>query len=201
MQMAHKVALQKTGDANVWQTPLVTGLAGLLLSPSRGLLVFSPILGFAFAGVYLAWTRSEWKRIRPLSIAALIILLVEAKHFDWWGGWSFGYRHIVDLTIVFALFLIPIAKWIHERKPARFAYAALLAWSVAVQFVGAFAYDVTGWNARPTESGVKQDIDKREWRDRLWSIDDNEIGYYFSRFGEARAAKQALMGRSLGVTQ
>jgi hypothetical protein len=198
MQMAHAVALQKTGNEDVWQTPIVSGLAGLLLSPSRGLLVYSPFLAFAGAGVWRAWKQADWKRLRPLSIAALIVLLVESKHFDWWGGWSFGYRHIVDLVPILSLLLLPVAKWVWERKPWRVTFAALAIWSFGVQLLGAWAYDVAGWNAR-IENGVKMDVDKREWRDRLWSWSDNPISYYATHFGEAREAKHALMTKSLGA--
>jgi hypothetical protein len=45
-----EIALYKTGSRDLWQTPLLVGLIGKLLSPSRGLFVFSPFLIFSLWG-------------------------------------------------------------------------------------------------------------------------------------------------------
>jgi len=142
------MAVQKTGHPGVWQTPLWQGILGLLLSPSRGLLVFSPFLAFALPGLWLAWRDQRFAVLRPLAATLVIVLIVESKWFDWWGGWSYGYRRIVDVTVFLALLLMPIMEWIAARRWRLAAFLGLLGWSVAVQFVGAFAYDGYGWNAR-----------------------------------------------------
>jgi Gpi18-like mannosyltransferase len=49
--VGHDLAREKTGSADLWQTPLLKGLRGLLLSPSRGLLVFSPVFVLSFWGM------------------------------------------------------------------------------------------------------------------------------------------------------
>jgi len=114
-EIGRKLALAKTGSADLWQTPLWLGMAGLLVSPSRGLLVFSPFLVFSLPGIYRTWRRREFALLRPLTVALGLILGIEAKHFDWWGGWSYGYRHIVDTTVFLALLLIPVAGWLAQR--------------------------------------------------------------------------------------
>src|SRR5262249_25150446 len=218
------LAIQKTGHPGVWQTPLWYGLLGLLVSPSRGLLVFSPILVFAFPGLWLAWRDKKFAVLRPLAAALAIVLIVESKYFDWWGGWSFGYRHIVDATVFLALLLIPAIGWIAAQRWRLMLFCGLLAWSVVVQFVGALAYDGYGWNARLAGHFVRLpghatpivvdddgqlpilvsrgavvvgerrlDVDNPQYRNRLWSLQDNEIVYYISHFREARRAKLAAI--------
>ncbi len=215
------IALAKTGSAQVWQTPLWKGLAGLLASPSRGLFVFSPFLALALAGAVACWRRAEYAALRPLTVAVVVLLAVEAKHFDWWGGWSFGYRHIVDLATTLTVLIIPVAGWALATRARRALFAALLVWSVLVQALGAFAFDLDGWNRRrvyrvvfpsgesirvDAESAAREvamasgasfvfeeylDVDQPQHRARLWSLRDNQIGYYLAHFAEARQAKAA----------
>jgi hypothetical protein len=143
-----RFASEKTGSPDLWQTPLWEGAAGLLFSPSRGLLIFSPFLLFSVGGFARAWTDSRFKALRPLTVAAVGVLLIASKWFDWWGGWCFGYRPIVDATPLLAVPLVPPIESVARRGWALLLFLALLTWSIAVQFIGAFAYDSMSWNAR-----------------------------------------------------
>jgi hypothetical protein len=225
---ASSIALEKTGASGVWQTPLWMGLAGHLVSPSRGLFIFSPILAFSLIGIYRIWRESRWSFLRPLTIAVGIVLVIESKHFDWWSGWAYGYRHVVDTCVLLAIFLIPAVRWFMPRKWLA-VYFVLLAWSIAVQVIGAFAYDVVGWNFRwlgtrvlmpgratsvivtdPVElqhvlergagslGQIQGDIDLPQYRYRLWAVRDNEIGYYLKHFWASREIKHALMREAKG---
>jgi hypothetical protein len=213
------IALAKTGSPDIWQTSLWVGLAGLLVSPSRGLFVFSPWLVLAVAGAVVAWRRTEYGPLRPLTIAAAAVIAVQAKFFDWWGGWAFGYRPIVDLAPVLAALAIPVVGWALATRRRATAMAVLTGWSVFVQALGALAYDVEGWNARhvtriskpsgeivnleapASEAAIAlggrvlderwKDIDRAANRDRLWSLVDNQIGYYLCRFPQAFEQKAA----------
>ena len=142
------VALRMTGSQELWQTPLWEGLAGLLISPSRGLFVYSPVLAFALWGVFLAWRRPGLAILRPFSLAAAVILIIQSKWFCWWGGYSFGYRIILDITVLLIPFLAVTMDELFRRKTLLAAFAVLLACSLLVQIVGVFADDASGWNAR-----------------------------------------------------
>lgn len=144
-----------TGTPGAWSTPLLEGLGGLLVSPSRGLLVFSPYLALAAWGIVLIWRRPELARLRPLTVATVACLLLSSKWYYWWGGWSYGYRLIVDLTLPLTLFVAPTLRPILRARWLRAGFAILVAWSVGVQFVGAFAYDLMDWNARPAGFSVQ----------------------------------------------
>ena len=217
------VAIVKTGSPELWQTPLWVGLPGLLISPSRGLLVFSPFLVFALWGAFMAWKSPAHALLRPVSAAFFALLLLSSIWFDWWGGYSFGYRLIADLMPLLVLLILPVLDRVFSDRRLLAVGAVLLAFSVQIQLVGAFAYDVGGWDGqtvyevsvpgRPpvrlenreeaqtlawTHPGsvaqvIVLDIDTLEHRGRLWSITDGPIPYYIRRFGEARRAKKAMM--------
>jgi hypothetical protein len=219
-EASRQIAQWKTGSPDLWQTPLHVGLPGVLLSPSRGLFVFSPWLLLAVAGSVAAWRRAELVNFRWLTVATLALLVVESAWFDWWGGWSFGYRRIVDLVPLLTMLSIPIVAEAAKHRVARPLLAVAGAWSIAVQVIGAFAYDLDGWNARrmlrvdlasgarveidPEEMGtavepaairrveqVEHDVDAPEHRARLWSARDNEILFYATRFRQSVEARQS----------
>lgn len=215
-------ALEKTGSEEIWQTPLLVGLVGLLVSPSRGLFVFSPVLLVGLWGGWLCWRRPELTSLRPLTVAVVAIWCVEARHFDWWGGWSYGYRHIVDTAPLLAVLAVGAVRVIAARGWLTALMLPLIAWSVVVQAAGAYAFDLGGWNARAryivtlpngdapritfdrdqaldwaqvpgsTIQRVQMNIDGAEYRDRLWSWRDWQIAYYLVHFAEARREKHRL---------
>jgi len=147
-EAGRRVAEQKTGSQALWQTPLVEGAAGLMVSPSRGLLVFSPWVVFAFGGAVAAWRRrSAFAPLMALGVALVVLLVIAFKWFDWWGGWCFGYRPIVDTMPLLAVMLIPAIDWVCRRRALAAAFLVLLAWSATVQVLGAWAYNIETWNA------------------------------------------------------
>jgi hypothetical protein len=200
---------------------LGSGLAGILVSPSRGLLIFSPVLIAAFWGLVRIFRDARYSALRPVGLAAVALCLIVVRWRGWWGGWCYGPRLLTDAVTLLAFVAIPIAEEIRQRRVLAVAFAVCLSWSVAVQVIGAFAYDVTGWNARalfavvvpgkerpllfsdPAEArreawatgGSIQtgnfSVDSYEANHRLWNIRDSQILYYFEHFWEARKLKRA----------
>jgi hypothetical protein len=187
---AGAVARLKTGSPDPWQTPLAEGLAGVLFSPSRGLLVFSPLLALGLAGAVAAVRRGRPAPLKALAAGVVAVTLVEARWFDWWGGWSYGPRRLSDLAPLLAVLAAPLMAWALAARWRRVAVAGLLCWSIALQVLGAFAYDVEGWNGQP-------DVDRPENRARLWAVADGQVVWYLSHLGEARAHRRALERRWL----
>src|SRR5262249_48697732 len=77
------------------------GLAGLLVSPSRGLFVFSPFFLFALAAAPALMRGSPpgAERLpRYLVTGVVLVLLVYSRWRMWWGGATFGYRLITELA-------------------------------------------------------------------------------------------------------
>jgi hypothetical protein len=220
-----KVALTKTGNPGLWQTPFHVGAAGLLLSPARGLLVYSPVVVVALWGMGRVWWDREWTDLRPLSLAAVALFLPAAKRFDWWGGWCYGYRPIMETVTLLAFLAIPMVTWVRAKRWRIAVVGALALWSLGTQALGAFAYDVRGWNGRWVYDVVDEtlerrviyddrpsaeehvrvhggrvqarelNVDKPEYRYRLWSVSDNPIRYYVQNWSRMRARRQQDVAR------
>jgi hypothetical protein len=116
----------------------LSGLAGLLISPARGLLVFTPFLVFVPVGLMqrLRTPRSRGLAIAlSFAIAAQFLLYSQA---DWRAGVSWGPRWLTDL--------LPILMWVIAPAPivlrsrARWLLVLAMAASVVVQAIGAFSY-------------------------------------------------------------
>lgn len=122
--------------SDVWW--VTWGLSGLLVSPARGLLVFSPFLLF----LALAWrhrpsTREE--RLLSLAIAAAVIVqIVGYARTDWRAGFSWGPRFLTDLVPLLIWLLAPIVTALGRVGRAGFAATVLVA--IAIEAVGAFYY-------------------------------------------------------------
>jgi len=84
-KISKRVAQYKTGNTDVWKTPLWKGLSGLLLSPSRGLFIYSPFFLFALWGLIVVW-RGKDRLLQCFSFAGFFLILTASKWFDWWGG-------------------------------------------------------------------------------------------------------------------
>jgi len=190
------------GADSASQPSFVARAAGLLISPSRGLLVFSPFLGFAFWGAADSWKNHSRLALRALSVAFLAELVVASSWFSWHAGWSFGYRILVEWIPVLFLLLAPVVPRILRCKPLAITFAALGLWSIGLQVLGAYGYLPDAWNARPAyeiekagqpvlvaeppaEGGKKvpMDVDQPRFQDRLWSVGDSQIVYLMSRPG------------------
>lgn len=190
-----RVATTKTGHPDVWQTPFWLGAAGLLVSPSRGLLVFSPVLAASFIGAVIAWRDPRYRSLRFAAIAVPLLWAPAFLWFDWWGGWAYGYRPIVDSIPLLAVLCIPSVRWLLEQRVWRAAFALLLAWSVFVQVLGAFAYSPWGWNYKVIDAeGTRANVDVPAYRHRLWSLHDSQIGYLVTHFRQARAERDLQVG-------
>jgi hypothetical protein len=182
LAVGQAIAKAKTGSSELWQTPLWTGAAGLLVSPSRGLLVYTPFLAAAFAGALLAWQDPRYVRLRFLAVAVPLLWLPAFLWFDWWGGWTYGYRPIVDSTPLLALLCVPAIDRIAAAPAWKVAFGAAVGWSVLVQLLGVLAYTPDGWNGRAiAEGAAAADIDLPEYRARLWSLRDSQIGYLITQ--------------------
>lgn len=121
---------------NIW-----SGLAGLLVSPARGLLVFAPFLIFVPIGLIqrLRSPDTRWLAV-ALSLAVVAQLLLYAQG-DWRAGTSWGPRWLTDLLPVLIWMLAPAPLVL--RPVARGLLVAAMAASVGVQAVGAFWYTKT----------------------------------------------------------
>lgn len=94
------------GELNRWSTPILTGLAGLLISPGHGLVPYFPAVLLAAWLTPRAWNRNP----RTTALAWLCVTALVGLHTRWhgWnGGWCYGPRFLVPAIPLLALLLAP----------------------------------------------------------------------------------------------
>lgn len=144
---------------------MLRGFAGLLWSPARGLFVFSPVFVFAVAeGIRLIWRRSGDPLLIYLFASAVLLIVPYAKWGNWWGGHSFSYRLVTEVSPV--MILLASAgwrSWIRKVSLLRWAFVIAAFLSICTQAIG----------ARQFPSGFNSDIDYEPGR--LWNWKETEL--------------------------
>jgi hypothetical protein len=124
-----------SGSASRFSETWGVGQAGLLVSPGRGLLWFTPVAVMAAWGLVRSFRFGERWLASSLGAAALAHLVFVGKWGEWHGGESWGPRLLTDALPLLFLF-VPEGM---EAAPR--LTAVLGAVSISVQALGAFAYD------------------------------------------------------------
>ncbi len=161
LESLHPVLHGVTGSLSA--APWV-GAAGLLVSPNRGLLIFSPVVLIALAGVPASLRRLRDCGAAWIAGAALVQYAVYSAYSVWWGGHTFGPRYLVDMLVLLAP-SAAMALAVFSRRFVRGLFAAALVWSIVVAGTGAFFAD--RWNTDPA------DVDTHH--ERLWEWTDLQI--------------------------
>lgn len=121
----------------IYGHPLLAGSAGLLASPARGLLVFSPFLLFLFLPAARTGAEDDRRLDLCLTTGLLLQLLFYAQ-FDWRGGAAYGPRFLLDG--------LPACMWLLARPVARLRATGLrfllaaVAVAIVIQAIGAYCY-------------------------------------------------------------
>ncbi|MBI5869667.1 MAG: hypothetical protein HZB44_01730 [Actinobacteria bacterium] len=148
---------------------ILVALAGNLISPGRGILIFSPILILSFAGVIIKIRRSTFERLD------LFLILIIGFHWltismvtEWWGGHSYGPRFFTDMMPLMIYFMIPVFLIVPKldgwhKKAVIAGISVLTIFSVFVHFRGSTCGQVQDWNVHP---------DIMENQSRLWDWED-----------------------------
>lgn len=150
-----------TGVFDLSPAHLGVGLAGLLVSPARGLVWFAPV---AILGVVVALRRRD-VATRILGAAVIVELLISAAFFRWWGGVSFGPRLLAGATW-FAIVVAAI------ELPWRRVFYATAAVTAAFGVVGVLRYDPRTWEIPNAPDANPA---------RLWQVADSPIVAVLSR--------------------
>ena len=126
--------------------------AGHLISPSRGVLVFSPwIVGVPWL-LARHWRAIERRSLLYVALGAIVghWVLISAWHM-WWFGHSYGPRASLDvvpwLAVLAGLALAAAPRPI--GRPTQVVGVVLVALSVAIHSQGAWSRRALQWNATP----------------------------------------------------
>lgn len=103
----YPAAAEGAKQLNHFDTPLLTGLYGFLLSPGKSVFIFAPPILLALAGL-----SQLWRRNRGLAALAILLTLVDvfffAKYSQWEGGYCVGPRYLVPALVLLCLGLGPV---------------------------------------------------------------------------------------------
>lgn len=122
--------------------PIPIGIAGLLISPGKGLLVFSPFLLLLAGRVKRPAPGDRFGLLDACLAGGVLVTLVLLAAGDFRGGYSYGAR-LASGTLPFLIWLLaPVLRATSEAGLKLFAVAVLS--GVAIQAVGAFCYPYGG---------------------------------------------------------
>jgi hypothetical protein len=154
----------------------ITNYIGLLISPSRGIIIYTPIVLMAIVGL-LNVSKMNNSRIKQFlyvsTIAIIIQILIYSIFKVWWAGWSYGPRFLTCILPLMAIFIslslpenITLRKLNKKETLILVVFILLLIPSIFSQFVGTFYYPNGNWDGNPS-------IDLTT--ERLWNWSDTQI--------------------------
>ena len=152
------------------------GFAGLWVSPSRGLLIYSPYILFALYGAWVA-ARHQNPHYRwfawCLVPALLGVILAHGALKVWHGTWGYGCRYATDGLVFWSFLLAVVIDRVWARRASRLAFSGLLALSIFFHAIGSYQ-DPYGWNREATRRYGNLE-------EGCWSWSYTQIGYQISR--------------------
>jgi len=154
--------------SNSWLGNFPESFIGMWVSPSKGILIYSPIFIFSLIGTYQGFKKNSLVKISFWVILLHTLVLSKWKH--WYGGYGFGYRMASDII---PFFIFPIWYLLSEyyEKIKKYIFIVLFI-SISIQISGLAFFDSIWHNAYDT--GFRN----TQW---LWSIKDSEAAFNIRR--------------------
>ncbi len=160
------------------------GIVGVLVSPARGLFVFSPVLLMGLLALPAVFARRAVDQeaeaasapgpdarsralLRPLLVGTALVILVHGVWHVWWGGHSFGYRLLTE-TLPGMVLLLAFA-WetrIRASQPLVVLTAGLFVLSLWANAMGALV--------APCGQDTHPDMLDQHPR-RVWELKNTEL--------------------------
>ncbi len=122
--------------------PKLTAMAGYLVSPGRGLFLFSPVVLFALYGISVLWRSPErWVERSTICVlvgSALTTFMMVCSYSAWQGGFSFGPRYLIEtVTLLFYFLPAGVAAAVTQKK-GRILWWSCVTVSVLCGALGAY---------------------------------------------------------------
>ncbi len=160
----------------------LSSLVGLLISPNRGLFIFTPVAVLSLAGyIKLKKIIIIDKGIRFLLYAygpaILTQIFVYSMFYCWWAGGSYGPRFLTCILPIISIYIgICLNNYVDggfkQAKVKSIFIIALIFSSSFIQFVGAFYYPSGNWNGEPLNVDTNPE--------RIWDYKDSQIQRTFN---------------------
>ncbi|WP_342379887.1 hypothetical protein NVS55_10115 [Myxococcus stipitatus] len=155
---------------------MAEALAGNLVSPARGLFIYSPIFLLSLYGLFLE-LRDKSHRVEAVILGLILVVhwLTVSSFPHWWAGHSYGPRYMTDMTPYLCYFLVPVVDRLRMAAPSPtpvpvwkrgfvVTFVLLAGLSFFTHFRGATSSAVVNWN------GLPLDVDTHP--SRLWDFGD-----------------------------
>ncbi len=160
---------QASGSFNLFDPSFLEAAAGNLVSPARGLFVYSPVFLFSLLGVALLLRQKRWNSLDTcLAVTLVLHWLIISSWKVWWGGTVFGPRLFADMLPFLTYFLIPVIEQLERPRLQGRVLAAALAIAIAASCFmhrsGALYWATWDWNVEPENIGSDPS--------RLWDWSD-----------------------------
>lgn len=118
----------RMAGVGLFDTPLLTGLSGLLISPGKSVFLFNPVLLLGICGFVPLWRTHRGLAI-ILAGTSFCTLIFHAKYTFWSGDLAWGPRYLASMMGIWILAIVPVLQGVRFRK----SVAALVTISVCVQ--------------------------------------------------------------------
>jgi hypothetical protein len=166
-QFGYPTAAEGAKRLNTFDTPLLKGLYGFLLSPGKSVFVFAPPLILALAGL-----RRLWQLERGVATVAMLMpptyLFFYARYTQWEGGYCVGPRYMVPSIVLLSLALGPMLA----GGMARFGAAKTKVIALSLLALGAFVQCVS-----LATSFMEDQVPRGRYYDANWNY---RLGYSLS---------------------
>lgn len=107
-----------------------------LISPDRGVILFTPITLLGILGIYLTYKKNNRYLNTMLAIITLNLLLY-SMWGDPWGGWAFGSRYLIPAYALLSTFSALALTKFKKNILFLFPVTLILLYSIAINTLGA----------------------------------------------------------------
>ena len=162
------------------QPLILDALIGNLVSPARGLFIYSPIFLLCGYGVFIWWRDGRFGSLEivvtTIVIGHWLAISVFAHWPQWWGGASYGPRFFADVSPFLIYMLAPVVQ-LWQSATGRVAvpgialFVLLFAVSAFMHYRGATQWATWQWSE--AQPGLHEDVDVDP--SRLWDWSDPQF--------------------------
>jgi hypothetical protein len=115
---------------------MLNGLYILLISPDRGVILYTPVVLFGIVGIYFAFKKRQ--NYIPVAIGVIgFDLLLYAMWGDPYGGWAFGGRYLIPAYAILCIYLALLLTKFGTKKLFLLFFYIVFSYSVMVNSLGA----------------------------------------------------------------
>jgi hypothetical protein len=153
----------------MWAGSALNGIAGLLVSPGRGLLIYMPVAVFALCAFSRAAADARRKHASLLVASSTLVVLhflVVSRVNLWWGGYCWGPRYLTEILPLLVI-LMAIGSAQLERPVLKRSLVLVVVYCVFIQALGVYFYPNGHWDNTPVP------VDQAGYR--AWDWRDNPI--------------------------